>query len=404
MSALPFALLMPDAAGSRDGVTRDRLADGIAIGLALAYGALFVPLGDAVRPGAAVLWPVDVAIGVLCAGALVVRRRWPLGVALAILPLGAVSVMATGAALVALFTVAIRRRTSVVLLLAAANVATSVIYFLLHDHPAYPLWVDLVIRGVASAAAVGWGLFVQAYRRVTVAFREDAARLKAEQQLRIEQARLTERTRIAREMHDVLAHRMSMLSLYAGALEVRTDARPEELAQAATAIRTSAHEALEELRTVIGVLRDGTTGRPEPPQPGLADVPGLVESARAHGMTVDYSCRVPAPGPPAVLGRTAYRLVQEGLTNAGKHAPGAPVDVRLDGSAGAELRIRISNPCCGGVAAPAVPGVGVAAPAVPGAGVGLVGVEERVALAGGRVEYGADRDTFRLEAWLPWPG
>jgi signal transduction histidine kinase len=391
MPALPFALLMPDPAGGRGAATRDRLADGIAIGLALAYGALFVPLGDAVRPGAAVPWPVDIAIGVLCAGALVVRRRWPLGVALAVLTFCAITVMATGAVLVALFTVAIRRRTSVVLLLAAANIATGVGYFLLHDHPAYPVWVDLVVRGVASAAAVGWGLFVQAYRR---AFQEDAARLGAEQHLRIEQARLTERTRIAREMHDVLAHRMSMLSLYAGALEVRADARPDELAQAATAIRTGAHEALEELRTVIGVLRDGTSGRPEPPQPGLSDIPGLVDSARTHGMTVGYTCRVPAPGPPAVLGRTAYRLVQEGLTNAGKHAPGAPVDVCLDGGAGAELRIRITNPCA----------TGVPAPAMPGAGVGLVGIEERVALAGGRVEYGIDRDTFRMEAWLPWPG
>jgi signal transduction histidine kinase len=393
MSALPFALLMPDAADSRGAATRDRLADGIAIGLALMYGALFVPLGDAVRPGAAVPWPVDVAIGVLCAGALVVRRRWPLGVALAILPFGAISVMATGAVIVALFTVAIRRRMSVVLLLAAANVATSAVYFLLHDHPAYPLWVDLVIRAVASAAAVGWGLFVQAYRRVTWAFQEDAARLKAEQQLRVEQARLTERARIAREMHDVLAHRMSMLSLYAGALEVRTDAPHEDVALAAAAIRTSAHEALEELRTVIGVLRDGTTGRPEPPQPGLTDVPELVDSARAHGMTVGYTCHVPPPGPSAVLGRTAYRLVQEGLTNAGKHAPGAPVDVQLDGTPGDDLRIRIVNPCAGTLLSPVV----------PGAGVGLVGIEERVALAGGRVEYGVDRDQFRLEAWLPWP-
>src|SRR5690242_11056379 len=99
MSALPFALLMPDAAGGRGAAARDRLADGIAIGLALGYGALFMPLGDAVRPGAAVPWPVDVAIGVLCAGALAVRRRWPLGVALAVLPFGAISVMATGAVL-----------------------------------------------------------------------------------------------------------------------------------------------------------------------------------------------------------------------------------------------------------------------------------------------------------------
>jgi signal transduction histidine kinase len=393
MSALTFALLMPDAAGSRGSATRNRLADGIAIGLALAYGALMVPIGDAVSPGAAVPWPVDVTIGVICACALVVRRRWPLGLALVILPFGAISVMATGAITVALFTAAIRRRASVVLLLATANVATSAIYFLVQGDPPYPLWVDLAMRAVVSAAAIGWGLFVQAHRRLTQSLREDAARLQSEQQLRVEQARLTERARIAREMHDVLAHRMSLLSLYAGALEVRTDARPEEVAVAATTIRTSAHAALEELRTVIGVLRKGAAGRPEPPQPGLTDVPDLVDSARGHGMAVGYTCHVPKPGPPAVLGRTAYRLVQEGLTNAGKHAPGAPVNVLLDGAAGADLRIRITNPCSGRTAAPAV----------PGAGVGLVGIEERVALAGGRVEYGVARDLFRLEAWLPWP-
>src|SRR5262245_52206787 len=124
MSAMAFALLMPDAADGRRSVARDRLADGIAIGLALAYGALMVPLGDAVAPGAAVPWPVDVAIGVICACALVVRRRWPLGLTLVLLPFGAISVMATGAIVVALFTVAIRRRAGLVLLLAAANVVT----------------------------------------------------------------------------------------------------------------------------------------------------------------------------------------------------------------------------------------------------------------------------------------
>jgi signal transduction histidine kinase len=393
MSALLFALLVPEPADSSRSAGRNRLADGIAIGLAFAYGALMVPLGDATAPGAALPWPVDVGIGTLCALALVVRRRWPLGLALALLPFGAVSVMAIGAITVALFTVAIRCRASVVLLLGAANVLTCVAYFLLQDNPPYPLWVDLVVRAVFSAAAVGWGLFVQAYRRLTRSLRDHATRLEAEQHLRVEQARLTERARIAREMHDVLAHRMSLVSLHAGALEVRTDARPEEVALAAGAIRASAHEALQELRTVIGVLREGTASRPEPPQPGLSDLPELVDSARATGMTVGYTCRVPPAGPSVALGRTAYRFVQEGLTNARKHAPGTAVEVLLDGTAGEDLRITITNPCTGTSGRPAI----------PGAGMGLVGLGERVALAGGRVEYGVDRDTFRLQAWLPWP-
>lgn len=393
MSALLFALLVPEPAGSGRSALRNRVADGIAVGLALAYGAVMVPLGDATTPGAALPWPVDVAIGTACALALLVRRRWPLALAVVLLPFGAVSVMATGAITVALFTVAIRRRARVVLPLAAAHVLLGAAYSLLHDHPSFPLWVDVVVRAGVTVAAIGWGLFVQAHRRLTRSLRERAARLEAEQHLRVDQARLTERARIAREMHDVLAHRMSLVSLHAGALEVRTDARPEEIALAAGAIRDSAHEALQELRTVIGVLRDGAAGRPEPPQPDLTDLPQLVDSARVTGMTVRYTCRVPPAGPSAVLGRTAYRFVQEGLTNARKHAPDATVDVLLDGTAGEDLRITITNPCAD------APG----RPAVPGAGMGLVGLRERVALVGGRIEYGVDRDTFRLQAWLPWP-
>jgi signal transduction histidine kinase len=393
MSALLFALLVPEPAGGSRSAKRNRLADAIAIGLALAYGALMVWLGDATAPGAALPWSLDVGIGVLCAMTLVARRRWPLGLALALLPFGAVSVMATGAVTVALFTAAVRYRASVVLLLGAVNVLLGAVYFLLQDHPLYPLWVDLVVRTMVTAAAVGWGLFVQAYRGLTASLRERAARLEAEQHLRVEQARLTERARIAREMHDVLAHRMSLVSLHAGALEIRTNARPEEVALAAGAVRASAHEALKELRTVIGVLREGAAGRPEPPQPDLTDLPELVNSARVTGMTVRFTCRVPPAAPSVVLGRTAYRFVQEGLTNARKHAPDSAVEVLLDGAAGDDLRITITNLC------PATSGQ----PAVPGAGMGLIGLGERVALAGGRIEYGVDHDTFRLRAWLPWP-
>ena len=393
MAGLVFTLLVPDPAGSRRSAARDRLADAVAVTVALLYGSAMVPLGDATREGAPLPWVADVTIGVCCCFALLVRRRWPVGLTVALLPVSTVSVMATGAAIVALFTVAVHRRGTEALVLGAAYVLVVPVYFGLHDNPEFPVWVDLVSRSVTTAGALGWGMFVRAYRRLTSTLREHAGRLEAEQQLRVDQARLTERARIAREMHDVLAHRMSLVSLHAGALEVRTNARPEEVAIAAGAIRASAHEALEELREVIGVLREGTVGRPEPPQPGITDLPGLVDSARAMGMKVGYTCTVPAGGPSVGLGRTAYRIVQEGLTNARKHAPGTAVRVLLDGGPGADLRIQISNPC----PPPA------ARPAVPGAGLGLVGVSERAALAGGAVEYGRQGDDFRLEARLPWP-
>ncbi|GGM68753.1 sensor histidine kinase [Dactylosporangium sucinum] len=374
-----FGLLVPPGSAARD-----RVADGLAIAAALLYGAFMVYIGDATSPGAAVPWPVDVALGTTCAASLVVRRRHPVALALVLLPFGAVSVMATGAILAMLLTVAVRRPARPAFLLAAGHVATSAGYFLLQHEPPFPLWVDLVMRAATAAGAIGWGLFLGALR-------ERTTRLEAEQQLRVEQARLTERARIAREMHDVLGHRISLLCLHAGALEVRSDARPDEIAIAAATIRSSAHEALEELRTVIRVLRDGPAEGAEPPQPGLPDLARLVDSARAHGMTVGYECRVPPDGPSAVLGRTAYRVVQEGLTNAGKHAPGAPVSVLVDGAAGRELRVAVSNPCAAAVST------------VPSGGAGLVGIRERLLLAGGRVEYGTTGDRFRLEAWLPWP-
>ncbi|MEV0201769.1 histidine kinase [Nonomuraea sp. NPDC050691] len=391
MPAMTFALLMPDSVDGRRLAVRDRVADFLAIMLALAYGSLILPLGAAMSPGALLPWPVDVLIGLACTGTLVLRRRWPLGVAMAVVPFGAVSVMATGAIYAALFSLAVRRRASVALGVAAVNVALGAAYFLLHADPPFPAWVDPVLRAVISAAAVGWGLFVDAHRRLTRSLREHAERLEVEQHNRVEQARLTERARIAREMHDVLAHRLSLVSLYAGALGVRGELPPEELTVAVDAIRSSAHTALQELRTVIGVLRDDPPGRPELPQPGFGDIPGLVEGVTAHGMLVDYRSDVPEEAPPAILGRTAYRIVQEALTNAGKHAHGSPVKLRISGQPGSELGIRMSNPDRG---QPLM---------VPGAGLGLVGVEERVALAGGRVEYGKAQGVFRLEVWLPWP-
>jgi signal transduction histidine kinase len=189
-------------------------------------------------------------------------------------------------------------------------------------------------------------------------------------------------------MHDVLGHRLSLLSVHAGALEYHPGAAPEEVARAAKVIRDSAHQALQELRQVIGVLR-APVGELLP-QPTLADVRLLVTESGDAGMHVELLDEVDGTAPDSA-GRTAYRVVREGLTNARKHAPGARVTVRLAGAPGAGLRVEVTN------TAPA-------APAVAGApGQGLVGLAERVALAGGRLDHGPEAGGgWRLAAWVPW--
>ena len=222
------------------------------------------------------------------------------------------------------------------------------------------------------------------------------AAAETEQGRRVAEARLAGRTQIAREMHDVLAHRLSLVATYAGALEYRPGAPPDQLANAAGVIRASVHQALSELRDVIAVLRDTESAADwsEQPQPVLADLPALIEEASSAGTYIQLDNGLAdSAGPPAAVGRTAYRVVQEGLTNARKHAAGQPVRVILSGAAGAQLTIEISNPL------PAGP----AAPVAPGSGTGLVGLSERVQLAGGQLEHRLASGEFRMRAWIPWP-
>jgi signal transduction histidine kinase len=258
----------------------------------------------------------------------------------------------------------------------------------------YLWWAALVV--VAHAALVGWGLLAAARRALIASLEERARRAEAEQSRRVDEARAAERAEIAREMHDVLAHRLSLLATYAGALEYRPDAPPEQLSHAAGVVRAGAHQALEELRDVITLLRDDEADdEPDRPVPALTDLPALVEESREVGTPVEIRDAVTnAPALPGQTGRTAYRVLQEALTNARKHAPGQPVSIALDGAPGARLVIEVRNP---------LPREPVAARAIPGAGRGLVGLTERVRLAGGQLDHAAAPDEFRLHAWLPWP-
>jgi signal transduction histidine kinase len=135
-----------------------------------------------------------------------------------------------------------------------------------------------------TAIAFGWGLFVRVRRELVMSLRERADRVEAEQEQRDGLSREAERRRIAREMHDVLAHRLSLLSIHAGALEFRPDGSPAEISQAAAVIRTSAAAALDELHDVITVLREDTARGTAPPQPTLEQLPDLLEESRAAGM------------------------------------------------------------------------------------------------------------------------
>jgi signal transduction histidine kinase len=252
---------------------------------------------------------------------------------------------------------------------------------------------------IVWSIVVFWGTRIRARRELLAAMRERAVRAEEEAALETERVRGLERERIAREMHDALAHRISLVSLHDGALEIRSDLSREEVARAAGTIRASAHQALEDLREILGVLRTGPNGDALRPQPGLDALDGLVAESRTAGATVSVTDKLPDTASlPASVSRTVYRVVQEGLTNARKHAPGQEVRVLLDGAPGGELHVRIRN----GLA------TGGGAVAIPGSRSGLVGLAQRVGLLGGRVDHGVRRSAdgtigFELEAWLPWP-
>jgi signal transduction histidine kinase len=342
---------------------------------------------------------VDIVLGVPALAAFWVRRRWPLPVGVAVLAVSAVSGLAGGVAIVAMFTVAVYcapRRTLEVLALA---IVVSAIYPVVYRTPqgGYD-FASLVFGELGTIVAVVFGAFVRARRELVLSLHERARRLEDEQHRRVAEAQRAERNRIAREMHDVLAHRISLISVHAGALEFHPDAPPEEIARAAEIVRTAARAAQEELREVIGVLRaESPADAVEPPQPTLADVRQLVEESRDAGMDVRLLAEVDAGALPPTLGRTIYRLVQEGLTNARKHAAGQQVTIELAGREGAPVRLTIVN-------RPAVGRRADADSVHVGSGTGLVGLRERVAFAGGRLEHERLPDGgFCLRATLPWP-
>ena len=381
-SALPGVVIdAPDEERGR----RDRVVDATIYLVAFAISAATLAGTWQMHPPW--LRVVDVVVGIATLVSLHWRRTHPGAVGIGIGAVSLVILTASGANLAASFNAAIRARGRDLAIIAGLLIAWAFASPLLTQYPpAGNYWANAGACVLVTGVVFGWGLFVRARRELVRSLRAQGDRAADE-------ARAAERRRIAREMHDSLAHRLSLLSVHAGALEFHPDAPAEEVAEAAGVIRQSTKTALEELRSVIGVLReDGSESLTQPPQPTLADLVALVEESRGAGMRITARIELGDAAPPAAVGRTAYRIAQEGLTNARKHAPGAAVTLTVRAPDG-DLQVEIRSLAPVAVA-PASP--------LPGAGTGLIGLAERVSLAGGTLEHGVDPDgAFVLRARLP---
>lgn len=356
-----------------------------------------VVLGEPTLP----LWwfALDLATGAALLVVLNWRRAGLVPVAMSACVATAWSSVSFGIAIVLLVLVGRRRRWQEVLPAGLLFVAAVFVNdLLLPGTTTLNWWSALVLPLLLAASCLSIGAYLGSRRDLIVALRARAVDAEREASVRVEHAKAAERARIAREMHDVVAHRISSVALLSGALVLRPQLDASQRQGSIELIRDNAETALHELRQILQVLRSDTGGAEpaEPPQPTLDDLPSLVDDARRNDAiveTVTTGLASSLDQLPKTTSRHAFRIVQECLTNAGKHAAGAPVTIELAGRAGDALVITVSNP------APTA-----SAHAPPGAGLGLVGMAERVDVLGGRLEHGpAETGGYRVRAQLPWP-
>jgi signal transduction histidine kinase len=406
--------------------------------LALLSGAECAAQGVSFADRAELPVGLVVALGAVAGLTLVVRRRWPLAVvmvSIAVLP----AQMGWMLALVGLYTLTITEvpRRVIGALAGMVGLGIIVVTFLVMESDAeierqsLPAWFTPLISALFGVAAVLppvlLGMYVRARRRLVESLRDRADGLERELALladraeeRAHWARGEERRRIAREMHDVVAHRVSLMVVHAAALQAVARKDPEKAARNATLIGDMGRQALTELRTMLGVLRAGERvgegegeraadvssrlveivatasagagAGSEDEGPCLGEVAALVDQSRAAGMSVVLSEEGEPRGYAARVEATAYRVVQEALTNVHKHAAGAVARVRLARREG-EVAVLVQN---------GPPPDGVGAARLPSGGNGLVGMRERVlALGGGFVSGPLDGGGFRVSAVIP---
>ncbi|MFJ5681563.1 sensor histidine kinase [Streptomyces sp. NPDC093099] len=267
-------------------------------------------------------------------------------------------------------------------------------------------------NSVLIGLALALGMWLGSRRRLLEALTDQVEQLRVERELRAEQARLAERSRIAREMHDVLAHRLSLLMLHAGVLQLRGEGMPPATVERIALLRSTAGQALDDLREVLGAMRSddgprgtggtagavgtaGADGTVAVAAPALQDLAELLAEARAAGQLIESTVSGDAGSTSTTHRLAVHRLVREALTNARKHACAAPVAVRVHYGPPATTVEVVNGPA--GETLPASEDPGARAPG----GYGLIGLAERVAALGGHLHAGATGGGWRLAARLP---
>ena len=360
-------------------------------------GLLWLSVAQDQWQSARTLFWGDLALGVASLAAMQYRRRWPLAVTILTVAATAVSVSAIGPWIVCQVSLSARRRWREILPTAALSVLAGQASIAVQPNRTMSWYVNLLFCVLAAGVVVAIGMYLGARRDLIASLHDRAERAEREQALQVSTARAGERTRIAREMHDVLAHRMSLVAVHAGALAYRTDLSAAETRETAAIIQANTQRALADLREILGLLRDterGIDASHHRPQPTLGDLDSLLDDERAAGAHVTLRSDLEdLDALPESIGRSAFRIVQEALTNARKHAPHAIVTVELTGHPGNGLDLSVRNPVR----------VGGELNGKDGTGFGLVGLAERAAASHGRFEHGlTPNGDFVLRAWLPW--
>ncbi|MFF7341015.1 sensor histidine kinase [Streptomyces sp. NPDC008163] len=327
------------------------------------------------------------AVALTCGAALVVRRGpWYVAPALTTAAASVWGWPMLPLLLLALFDLAVARPARIAVGCAVIALAANVV-----TKPAVSLWTPQQYgSSLFLLLAVVGGMWLGGRRRLEQALHVQVEHLRIERELRERAARAGERSQIAAEMHDVLAHRLSLIALHTGVLVTRADDLPAPVVERLSLLRTASTDALADLRDVLGALRDTEpSARPAPPV--LRELGELAEQARAAGQQVDVQVIGEAEQLPAAHRLAVYRIVQEALSNARKHAQGAPVRIRLDYGPPATL-VEVTN-------APGTPATGIV-----DSGFGLVGLNERVNALGGDLHAGpGGAGAWRLAARIPHP-
>lgn len=335
--------------------------------------------------------PLSISVVVVGFCALLVRRRFPFAVAVIAALVALVGQPVVGVTEIALCTVAARHGPRWTTWTACAVHFAPLVWRVWSTNGGVDdilaFLVSIVLLQVALPILVGLWVFQR--QSALADYRARAEQIERERELLAERAVGLERRRIAREMHDVVAHRVGIVSLHAGALAVNP---PDETArELAETIRTTSTTAMSELRDMLRVLRDDDADDEPASTTMLAGISDLVEDSARSGANVGLTMPDPVPDLGTGAQRAAFRVVQEGLTNAGKHAGNAAVHVDVAANDD-EVTVTVTNG----------PAQRADTAALPSSGYGLVGMRERVALVGGRVVSGpTDAGGYRVHATFP---